>query len=105
MPKEATMHLVLRLRGGGGAFKATIIIKSINGNKIKSDYERTDSIFDNVKDYPSRVDVTYTLGLGFEDIVTCFTASGVMSDKLLQYLSVEDLKTLREKQTSDKIKE
>ena len=48
--------------------------------------------------------ITYTLGLGFEDIVSCFTASGITSDKLLQYLSVSDMKALREKQTSEKVK-
>ena len=134
--------MVLRLRGGGGAFNADalntttqekvsiksinhhesfnnlqekiaavlkcksdrIILTELNGKAIEKDYDENDSLFDFVKDYPSYVNISFMLSLDFREIVTAFNSTGIMSEKLIKFLSVQSVDELREKQTDDKVK-
>jgi len=143
MSRESTLHLVLRLRGGGGAFTATVVntdtnvetkitgvehhisfknlhdkiataakckkervvITQIHGNDVKPDYDRNDSIFDHIKEYPSAVKISFTLGLDFSEIVTCFNSTGIMTDSLFKRLISKEIAELREKQSNEKVKE
>ena len=70
-----------------------MILRSVLENEIKFGDDKKGKIYWNleaVKD--EKYVVTYELRPGFEDIVSCFTTSGITSDKLLKYLDVSSMK-------------
>ena len=73
-----------------------VFVTEINGSKFEEDSDENASIFEAVKNYPSSVIINYRLGIDFNDIVTCFTASGIVSDKLIKLLGVDNIQKLRE---------
>ena len=129
--KESTLHLVLRLRGGGlSAINITVVnavtkVETIvaveysdtfanlenkiankihmkdnmifilkNGEKCLDNYSSNAKVSENDKlAYDQKI--IYFVGPDFREIVKCFQSSGIMSEKLLKYLSVDSVADLR----------
>jgi len=51
------------------------------------------------------VKITYGINPDFKEIVKCFQANGIMSEKLLKYLSVESVSELRAQQATKTMKD